>query len=420
MDRFVDKREWMPVEDRERYLVDGFRKIALHAYKNAPAMKIKFDEAGVDPSTVENIKDLEKFPIIRRDEYIRMQRENPPFGGFLTIDHRELKRIYIHPGPQYETLVDSDIEHALKVLWKIGVRKGDIVINALSYHLVPAGLLIDDLITGMGATVVPTGVGNTDLQVQIIHDLGATYFVGFPLFLMSVIKRAEEMGYDFKRDLNITRALALGTSPVRKSLEEDYDIDTRELYAFLPVGLAACECDEKSGMHIEEDFIVEIVDPETGEQVPCGEVGEVIVTPLFNKILPRIRFGSGDLAFCSDEPCPCGRTSIRIMKVVGRVGEGVKTRGMFIHPSEVEDVVSKHPGISRFQVMVSHSKMRDFIAVRFELSDETVNKEKLVDAFMKNFQNRCRLKIDNVEFVTRSTIPDDAKKVIDLRKEIIL
>ncbi len=166
----------------------------------------------------------------------------------------------------------------------------------MSYHLVVAGLLLDDLITAMGATVVPTGVGNTDLQVQIIHDLEATYFVGFPLFLMNIIQQAEKMGYDFKRDFILKKALALGTSPVRKSLEEDYNIDTRELYAFLPVGLPACECDQKSGMHKEEEFIVEIVDAMTGRQLPCGETGEIIVTTLFNDVLPRIRFGSGDLA----------------------------------------------------------------------------------------------------------------------------
>ena len=415
-----DQREWMPVEEREKYLVDKFREVAINAYENAPAMKKRFDEAGADPSKIKSINDLEKIPIVGRDQFIQMQRENPPFGGFLTVHHRELKRIYIHPGPQYETLADADIEHAVKALWKAGVRKDDIVINAASYHLVPAGLLLDDIITTIGATVVPTGVGNTDLQVQIIHDLEATFFVGFPLFLMNIIKRAEDMGYDFKRDFVLKKAIALGTSPVRKSLEEDYDIDTRELYGFLPVGLAACECDEKSGMHIEEDFIIEIVDPLTGKQLPCGEVGEVIITTLFNDVLPRIRFGSGDLAYCTDEPCPCGRTSIRLVKVVGRVGEAVKTRGMFIHPLEAEDVVSNLSGILKFQILISHHKMRDFITAKFELADEDVDKENLADTFMKDFQNRCRLKVDKVEFVSRGTIPDDAKKVMDLREEIIL
>lgn len=421
MNQFSDKREWMLVEDRERYLVDKFREVAMYAYENAPAMRKRFDEAGADPSKIKSINDLEKIPIVTRDQFIKMQRENPPFGGFLTVHHKELKRIYIHPGPQYETLADADIEHAKKAFWKIGIRKDDIIINAASYHLVAAGLFLDDIIIAMGATVVPTGVGNTDIQVQIIHDLGATYFMGFPLFLMNIIKRAEELGYDFKRDFVLKKALALGTSPVRKSLEEDYDIDTREFYAFMPVGIPACECDQKSGMHIEEDFIIEIVDPITGKQLPCGEVGEIIVTTLFNDILPRIRFGSGDLAYCTDEPCPCGRTSTRIVKVVGRVeGGSVKTRGTFIHILEVEDVISKLSGISKFQILVSHHEMRDFINAKFELTDEDIDKEKLINTFTRDFQNRCRLKIDKVEFVPRGTILDGAKKVVDLRKEVIL
>ncbi|MFH1626105.1 MAG: phenylacetate--CoA ligase family protein, partial [Pseudomonadota bacterium] len=172
--------------------------------------------------------------------------------------------------------------------------------------------------------------------------------------------------------------------------------------------------------HIEENFIIETVDPLTGKQLPCGEVGEIIVTTLFNDILPRIRFGSGDLAYCTDEPCPCGRTSIRLVKVVGRVGDGVKTRGMFIHPLEAEDAVSKLSGVSKFQILVSHDELRDFITAKVELTDEAVDKGKLVNTFMKDFQNRCRLKIDKVEFVPVGTIPDDAKKVMDLRKEVIL
>ncbi|MDY6967254.1 MAG: hypothetical protein SVR08_01175 [Spirochaetota bacterium] len=424
MGKFEDKREWMPPEERDKYLTEKFKDLATHAYNHAPVFKKKFDEAGVKPSDIKTIKDIENFPIIERDEFIKLEREKPPFGGFLTVPPSQLKRIFVHPGPQYETLAESDVEHALKVAEKIGVREGDIVINALSYHLVAAGLFLDDLITGMGATVVPTGIGNTDLQVQIMHDLQATMFIGFPLFLMNVVKKAEELGYNFNRDFRLKKALALGSSPIRQSLEEDYKIDTREIYAYLPVGLAAAECDEKNGMHIEEDFIVEIVDPVTGKQLPCGEVGEVIVTTLFNNILPRLRFGSGDLAYCTDEPCPCGRTAIRLVKVVGRVGEAVKTRGMFIHPLEAEDVVKNLAvsGINKFQVQVSHSheNRRDEIIVQVELADESVDKEKLTTCLITDFQNRCRLKIDSIDFMERGNISAEAPCVVDLRKEIIL
>ena len=420
MSDYTEKREWHPVEEREKGLVEKLRGITKHAYEKAPAMKKRFDEAGFHPSQIKRIEDIEKIPIITRDEYIKMQRENPPFGGFLTVPYETLKRIYVHPGPQYETLADADIKHAQKVLWKVGAKRGDIVINAVAYHFVPAGLLVDDILTSMGITVVPTGFGNTDLQVQIMYDLKATLFAGFPLFFMSVIKRAEELGYNFKRDFHIKRALALGSSPVRRSLEEDYGIDTREIYAYLPVGIPACECEEKSGMHIEEDFIVEIVDPATGKQLPCGEVGELVVTTTFNDILPRIRFGSGDLSSLTDEPCPCGRTSYRIPKILGRVGEAVKVRGMFVHPMEVEDVVSRIAGISRFQIAITHEDMKDIIMVKLELEKEDLDKDAITESFMKDFQNRCRVRVNKVEFVPKGTIPQDAKKLEDLRKEIIL
>ena len=418
------ERERMPVEGREKYLVERLRWICQYAYENAPAYRKKFAEVGVDPSEIGSLKDLEKIPVTTRDEFIEQQRQNPPFGGFLAVPIGNLKRIYVHPGPQYETLGEADIEHVGWVLQKLGIKRGDIVINALAYHLVPAGLLVDDVLTQQGITVVPTGFGNTDLQVQIMHNLKATVFIGFPLFLMTIVKRAEELGYDFCRDFSLKRALALGRSTVRKSLEEDYKISTREVYAYLPVGVAACECEQKDGMHIEEDFIVEIVDPATGKQLGLGEIGEVVVTTTFSDILPRIRFGSGDLGFCTAEPCPCGRTSHRLVRIVGRVGEAVKIKGMFLHPSEVEDVVVRFPQISRFQAVVAHERVKervkDMVTGRFELVDEAVDRERLFDSFHSEFQSRCRLRIDKVEFVPKGTIPEDAKRVEDRREEIIL
>lgn len=420
MAEFRNEKEWMPAEERERHLIERLRSLCQYAYEKAPAMRKKFDDAGVTPSQIQSLNDLVRIPITRRDELIKLQRENPPFGGFLTVPPEGLKRIYVHPGPQYETLADSDIEHATNAIRKLGLVKGDIAINALSYHLVPAGLLLDDILTQMGVTVVPAGIGNRDLQVQIMHDLKVTTFIGFPLFLMQIIKRAEEQGYDFRRDFALSKALALGKSSVRKSLEEDYQLQTREVYGYLPVGVPAAECEQKSGMHIEEDFIVEIVDPATGKQLGPGEIGELVVTTVFNEIMPRIRSGSGDLGYYTDEPCPCGRTSNRLVEIVGRVGEAAKVRGMFISPPEVADVVSRIPVITRFQLQITHADLRDIVTARFELANETVDKEKVVGLFQDDFQSRCRLKADKVEFVPKGTIPDDAKSIEDLRKEIVL
>ena len=414
------ERERMPAEEREKYLAERLRQICEYAYENAPVWKKRFDEAGVDPGQINSTGNLEKIPVTTRDELVKLQRQNPPFGGFLAVPVGDLKRIYVHPGPQYETLAEADVEHVARALHNVGLKKGDITINALAYHLVPAGLLLDDVLTSLGITVVPTGFGNTDLQVQIMHDLKATVFIGFPNFLMIIIKRAEELGYDFRRDFALKRALALGKTEHRRIFEQQYGLDATELYGFAPIGVPACECEQKNGMHIEEDFIVEIVDPATGKELGPGEIGEVVVTTVFNETIPRIRFGSGDLSLYTDEPCPCGRTSNRLVRIVGRVGEAVKVRGMFLHPLEVEDVICHFPQVSRFQLTIGRAGLRDTLVAKFELAHEAIGKENLVESFHRDFQSRCRLRVDKVDFVPQGTIPEDARKVEDQRKEIIL
>ena len=415
-----DEREWMPQSQREKYLTEGLRQISEYAYERAPAMKKKFDDASFNPSAIRSLKDLEKIPVTTRDDFIRIQRENPPFGGFLTVPPDSLKRIYVHPGPQYEIISEADVEHSRKMLPKLGIKKGDIVINTVSYHLVAGGLLVDEALTSAGITVVPTGVGNTDLQVQIMHDLKVTFHFGFTSFLMSIVKRAEELGYDFKKDFSLRGAIVLRSSELRETLERDYGIDGRETYGFLPVGFPACECEQKSGMHVEEDFIVEVVDPETGKQVANGEIGELVVTTIFNELMPRIRIGSGDLGYLVDEPCPCGKTSPRIGRLVGRVGEGVKVRGMFIQAPEVEDVISRLSEISNYQLIISRTGVRDIITARLEFVNESMYTEELRQSLEEQFHNRCRLKLNVVEVVPQDTIPEDARKIVDERKEMVI
>jgi len=417
---YIDPREFRSVEEREAEVIAKLKRICDYAWRNAPAYKKLFDEAGFTPSQLKTMADMEKIPKVTRDDIVKMQRETPPFGGFLTVPPEKLKRIYVHPGPQYETMTDADVEQTSRAIWKIGLRPGDIVINTVAYHLVPAGLLIDGALIAMGITVVPSGTGNTELQVQVMHDLKVTGVIAFPLFLMNIVKRAEEMGYDFKRDFNLKIALAVGASPVRTSLEQDYGIDLREIYVYLPVGIACVECDYKSGMHIQEDFVLEVVEPATGKQVPVGETGEIVVTTLFNELMPRIRIGSGDLGFCTDEPCLCGRTSNRLVRIVGRVGEAVKVKGMFIHPAEVSDVLSNFPALTNIQIIVDHVELKDRVSAKFEFKEELADKEEIIESFKKDFQSRCRLKIERAEIVPAGTIPKDAKKVIDERKQIIL
>jgi len=409
-------KETMPVEERARYLDERLRDIVQYAYQRAPAFKEKMDAAGVTPDQIKTVKDLERIPITRKDDFSEHQKTNPPFGGFLAVPRP--KTVFVSPGPIYEPEDhDEQFQICAKTLYAVGFREGDIAIIAFSFHMVPAGIRMAETLTRLGITWVPMGVGNTEIQLDVMRDLKVTCYVGTPSFLGLIIKRAEELGYDFRRDFNLKHAwfIAEMLSPsLRQSFEKDYCISAAQGYGTAEHGTLAYECMEKSGMHIPEELIVEIVDPQTGRQLGPGEVGEVVATP-FNKIYPLIRYGTGDLSSYITEPCPCGRTSYRLTGVLGRVGEEVKARGMFIHPRQLQQVISRFKSISQFQVTVDLRDNRDEITINVELNDDTIDKKELSGKLMKDFQNLCRVRADKVEFLAKGTIPEGSKIILDKR-----
>ena len=365
------------------------------------------------------IKDLEKLPITRKTELIELQKSKPPYGGFLAISPEDVDRVFISPGPVYEPLHAENIKWFAKSVYAAGFRKGDIVINSFTYHMSPAGILFHEALRDCGATPIPMGVGNTELQIQTMYDMRVTGFVGTPSFLMTLIKRAEEMGYDFRRDFAVQRAWFTGEMlppSVRKSLEGDYGISTAQAYAVTePGGAIAYECSQKSGMHFMDEYIIEIVDPQTGKQLGPDEVGEIVVTPIHNKIWGLIRFGTGDMSYYITAPCPCGRTSNRLVAIVGRAGDATKIRGMFVVTKQAEQVFANFGQISRFQVIVGRKEQRDIMTLKIELKDEAIDKNQLADDLNKRFQDVCRVKADKIEFVAKGTIPEEHKTVLDER-----
>jgi len=408
--------ETMPAEARERYVNENLRDIVQYAHDHAPAVKEKMDRANVKPSQIGTVKDLEKIPITRKDDFSELQKLNPPFGGFLGVP--ETKDVFVSPGPIYEPEIpECQFDAAAKALYAAGFRKGDTVIVTVSFHLVPAGAHFAGGLDKLGITMIPTGVGNTELQLQVMHDLKVTGYAGTPSFLMTLIKRAEELGYNFRQDFELKHAL-LGAEmlpeSLRRSFEQDYGINAQQIYTTAELLLLGYECSQKSGWHIPEEVLIEIVDHETGRQLAPGEVGQIVVTP-FNKIFPLIRYGTGDLSSIIAEPCSCGRTSPRLTGLLGRVGEEVKARGMFIHPRQVKEVMAKFDQVSQFQVKVGRQKQRDTITVNLELKDETLDKQKLTDELAQAFQDICRVKADKIEFVAKGTIPEEHKVIVDER-----
>jgi phenylacetate-CoA ligase len=412
---FYDALETMSPAKRPSYQDRELSKTIAYAYRQAPAVKKLFDKAGVSPEQIRTVKDLEKLPVTRKTDLLEMQKADPPYGGIVTIPLEDIERVFISPGPIYE-IQNSSIMWFAKSFWAAGFRAGDVVINTFTYHMSPAGILFHEGIKDCGATVVVAGTGNTDLQIQIMKDLKVTGFVGTPSFLLIVLKRAAEL----KTDLRLKRAWFTGemlAGSLRKTFEEEYHIDTYQTYAVTePGGAIAYECSQKSGMHLMDEYITEIVDPETGKQLGPGEIGEIVVTPVHNSTWGLVRFGTGDLSTYITEQCPCGRTSNRITGIVGRAGDAVKVRGMFIVAKQAEQAIMGFGKIAKYQLIVGRREHRDELILKAELKDGGADKAKLSLDINNKFQDICRIKIDKIEFVDSGTISDKEMGLKDERK----
>ncbi len=432
--------ERMSPKDRQKYLDERMMEVIGYAYEKAPGAKKRLDKAKVKPGDIRTFRDLEKIPVLRKDDLIALQKADPPFGGYLAVPMDTLERIYQSPGP----IFDPQRKRGFGGGVGPDFGKGQIVINTWSYHLTPTGLGVDQMLRRMGFTVVPMGTGNTEIQVKVMHDLKAHGFCGLPSFLKAIIDKAEAMGYDFKKDFNLKYAMVageMGGEPLRKLFQEKYGIMCLggDTYATSDVGTIATGCEKQSGMHITTDAVVEIVDPKTGEQLGPGQEGEVVVTP-FDEVYPLIRFGTGDLSMFDDEPCGCGRTTLKLPKILGRSGEAVRVRGMFVHPKQTDEAMAKFPDIRTYQLVVTRPEDRDEMVLKVELAGQgtgpaksrnvvsalgterwsfsvasAVDKEKMQAAVDKTFREVCRVRFDRMEFVASGTIPEDAKKIVDQR-----
>jgi len=415
MPDYFDSKENMPLTERGDYYDRRLSEMIGLAYQKSKKVKDILDERGISPSKIKTVKDLEKLPVISREKLVELEAAEPPFGG-LCDANSEIDRIFTSPGPVYEPHLGEDDPLWARAYHAAGFRKGDVVLNAFSYHMVAAGLTFHGGLRSVGATVVPSGSSGTEAQIQLIRDLGVTGYTGTPSFLMAIIKKAEEMGYDFKNDFKLRRA-SFAAEPLAPSLrekfEKEYGIDTYQMYGATEVGDVAYECREKNGWHICEEVIVEIVDPVTGKQAGPGELGEVVVTRL-NKIFFLFRFGTGDLSSIIDEPCPCGRTSYRLSGIAGRVGDAVKVRGLFIAPSQLKKISEKFDNV-KFQVVVIRELHKDFLTIRLETGEDAADRDELRSSFETFFREICTVKIDKIEFVEPATLSEEDKLIVDQR-----
>ncbi|MFQ5592752.1 MAG: phenylacetate--CoA ligase family protein [Anaerolineae bacterium] len=394
---------------------DRVREIVAYAYEQAPAIRRIFDDAGLTPADIESVDDLAKVPITRKDELIELQRADPPFGGFLGVPISQVKRVFQSPGPLYDPEGrKEDYWRFGQALRSAGFQAGDIVQNTVSYHLTPLGFMFDDALRSLGCVVVPAGPGNTETQLQIIRDLGVNGFTGVPSYLMTLIERAEEQGLDWQRDVGITKAF-VAAEPFPPSLRQAFverGITAREGYGTADTGNLGFECEEAAGWHIPPDVIVQVIDLNTGRPTAPGEEGEIVVT-LLEETYPLIRFGTGDLSAINAEPCPCGRATPRLVGWLGRVGQAVKVRGMFVHPRQLAQVMQRFPAVARYQAIVERPGTLDELSVRLEPTADASLEGQLADisqALREVLKVRARLDV-----VAPGTMPGNAPPIEDRR-----
>ncbi len=378
------------------------KRIVRHAYDHAPAVRSIFDQAGLTPEDIQTLADLDRIPVTSKDRLVELQQKDPPFGGFLATPIETLEHIFLSPGPLYEPHSgDSPVLDSIREVCALaGFTAGDVVINTFGYHLIPTGLAVDQVLRAMGVTVIAAGVGNAELQLKMITDFGVSGYVGTPSWLMALLEKGEAALPEFRSRLSLKSALLSAEPlppPLRQTFVEQYGLTVLNAYGTAELGFLAYNLEGGLAMHLLESSIIQVVNPETGQTVPPGESGEVVVTT-FNPTYPLIRLGTGDLALNID-PAPgesCQRD--RSIILVGRVGEAVKVRGMFVHPNQLRFAVSQVPGITGFRAVVTRPENRDVFAMEVVLG-EGADREAVQAGLEHAVRSVCRVKVDAVVFV---------------------
>ncbi len=386
-----------------------------HAYTHAPAIRGLLDAAGVQPDDIQTVTDLPRIPVTSKDMLVKIHQENPPFGGFLAVDPETLPRIYISPGPIFDPQPPVTPEMAaaqLAPFQYVGFGKGDRVLNTFMYHLVPAGLLLDEALRACGATVIPTGPGNTDYQVEIMSKLGATGFVGQPSYLGVILDRARELGVA----VTIKKALFSAepyTLMQKMRFEGEYGMKTTSAYGTADLGLIGYTRDGVEGFCLMESVYVEICDPVSGQPLEPGSTGEIVVTT-FNTGYPLVRFGTGDLGALAATPAvECGGGQ-QLLGIYGRSGGAVKVRGMFLHPDSLGRAKVFFPSIKHIQAVITRPEGKDHVLVRLEMQPGESG-EGIGQMIQGLAEQAIRLRIDEVVIVPSGTIDPSERAVKDER-----
>jgi phenylacetate-CoA ligase len=381
------------------------------AARRVEALGARLRSAGLTPGELLDVAALDRLPVLAKDELIELQAEAPPFGGLLAPEAVP-RRLFQSPGPIYEPdLGGGDPWGWAPALQAAGFGPADRVLNAFGYHLTPAGVMFEQAAMAVGSTVVPGGVGSMDLQARACRDLAVTAYTGLPSYLKALLDKAEELGLE-PRAWALERAF-VGAEPLppslRSWLEERIPV-VRQGYGTAETGNLGYECDAREGLHLPEDRLVQVCDPLTGEALWDGREGEVVVTVL-SPDYPLVRFGTGDLSAFLTEPCDCAISTPRIAGWLGRVGEAVKVRGMFLHPRQARAVLDGLSGVERFRLVVDRSEHRDLLRCEVVPGDGA-HAAQLPAAVKERIRSALRF---DAEVVLVEELEPDSPVIVDVR-----
>ena len=389
-------------------------KHIAHAKRHAPGFARTLKD--VRPEKINSREALARLPVTRKSDLASLQKELPPLGGLNATPVEKLAKLFVSPGPIYEPEGrGADWWRTARGLFAGGFRAGDRVANTFAYHFTPAGSMLESGAAALGCTVVPTGVGQTEMQVAAIRDLGINAFVGTPSFLKLIVEKADEL----KIDISCLEKAQVGAEflpPILRNNLQQRGMRVTQCYASADLGLIAYESlmpdgAVNEGMILEEARILEIVRPGTGDPVPAGEVGEVVITT-FNRDYPLIRFATGDLSAVLPGASPCGRTNVRIKGWMGRADQSTKVRAMFVTPAQVSDVTRRHPEVLRARLVVEGEAGNDRMTLKCEARDRPAG---LAEAIVASIRDVTKLR-GEVELVPPGSLPNDGKVIEDQRK----
>ena len=407
MSEHYDELETRDPEARERALFAELPRV-LRNVMAAPGWARQLD--GVAPEAVTSRAALGRLPVLRKSDLPALQKQAPPFGGLNLAEPGRLARLFMSPGPIFDAEGRGhDWWGTARALYAAGLRKGDILHNAFSYHLTPAGSMFETGALALGCSVIPAGVGNTEGQIEAISHYSPRGYAGTPDFLKALLDKAAELGRNVS-------SLALGLvsgAALPPSLRQELTgrgLRVSQAYGTADLGLVAYETGALDGMVVNEGVIVEIVRPGTGDAVPEGEVGEVVVTRL-NPDYPMVRLATGDLSAVLAGPSPCGRTNMRIKGWMGRADQTTKVKGLFVHPGQIAEVARRHPEIGRARLVVTREHDADVMSLRVE---SAATDEGLAARIGETLQSVTKLR-GRVELLAPGTLPNDGKVIADER-----